>query len=105
MVMPDRYSIAGIVKAYRLMQSNLNNSDFRWVAKQNAWAGWSHPASAWFDWFNEKLTQKINRTLPSTGKGNRSQKRIKAAATCKWCGSLTGGLEFCDRQCAISYRS
>ncbi len=41
------------------------------------------------------------------GRGNRAAKRARAIAArraeCRWCGTLTGGAEFCDASCRASY--
>lgn len=111
MTMPDRYSVAGLVKAYRLMREKAADDQFRWVPQSEEWLDNRYTASQWFQWFQNCLTEKINRCYQYRGKGNRAARRIKqmedARATCKWCGNNTRDRrwEFCDDHCRESYYS
>lgn len=56
-IMPERYSVAGLVKAYHFMKSKLDEPDFRWVNQESEWMGYQFPASDWFAWFTR--TDKV----------------------------------------------
>lgn len=106
-ILPDRYTAGQLVYAYRFFREN---PEATWVSQSNKWMGHEHSAEEWFDWFREKLTEKINRVLVFTGRGSKAERRRRILqdkiATCKWCGSKTGrrANEFCNRDCALSYR-
>lgn len=56
----------------------------------------------------EMLHDRWASWSPAPGKGNRAAKRAQVIRDkhreCRWCGSKTGGREFCDVSCCRAHR-
>lgn len=72
LIVPDRLSVAGMVKLYRHMKAN---PDIVWVNKSNEWTQQYCSVEQWFEWFRDCLTKKIFSKGPQPGKGNRDLRR------------------------------
>jgi hypothetical protein len=102
-----RLSPKAYLNALRMAQNNPNAEFKQSFRDPTGWRGRGYTGREIVAEHFDMLHSRWASWNPAPGKGNRAAKRrlvIEAKnLECRWCGSKTGGPEFCDVSCRQSH--